>query len=69
MSEQYREWLIDFGASGYVARHRVLLTCCLATMLHLPGKSVCKCHTLPLVTASGFLQSPDTVASTVKTLQ
>jgi plasmid stabilization system protein ParE len=23
MSEQYREWLIDFGDSGYVARYRV----------------------------------------------
>lgn len=22
MSEQYREWLIDFGDSGYVARYR-----------------------------------------------
>jgi len=22
MSEEYREWVIDFGASGYVARYR-----------------------------------------------
>ncbi len=23
LSEQYREWLIDFGDSGYVARYRI----------------------------------------------